>query len=244
MILVTCCSARGQLSTAASTSSAVHSLKRYITVVERRRPPRHLHRRGVGVALRVRGDREERRAAAAVGAVAVGAQQRLGAVVAPPSGRWRRGPRPARRRAPRSPRPRPSGGSGSSTQYSGQDDGDDRGEQQRPAQHALEVAALELLVVEERREVLGRLLLRLAPDAEHLVADDPDDHRDRDDVDDDEDRAEGQGQDHVRLFESSWSNGRFGVVRRVSHARRSLGALAGGVGADRRADDDGAGVDR
>ena len=219
--------------------------------LQARRPPRHLLGQALGMFCRELGvdhlvrvaagvfalDHERRHATAAVDAVAVRAQERLGAVVrlrlvvgeehraALDRTLLEAGLR--RRLAERLP---------DEVAEEAEHDDDERDE--RHAEHALEVRALEHVVVEERGEVVRGLRLRVPPQAEDPVDDEPDQARDREQVDDDQDGAE----THARGAPEGAEPGRLDT-RRPSHTGRPFGALAGGVGADRRTGDEQAGVD-
>ena len=159
--------------------------------LQARRRPRHLL--GQAVGGRVGGDLGLRIAARVARSGCVN-----GAVPPPPSTpwqsaqssdlvasyaglwRWRRASRPARPTARGS-----RSAAGVLTERlpdevgEQRDDDDDQCDQRAPAEHALEVRALEDLVVEERREVLGRGLLVVpeAEDPEHDEPEEPDDER-------------------------------------------------------------------
>ena len=78
-----------------------------------------------------------------------------------------------------------------------QRDRDDRGEQERPALHALEPAALELLVGEVLREVRRQALRRLALGRQHRPNEVADDRDDREQVEPDENVANGHDTLHA-----------------------------------------------
>jgi hypothetical protein len=70
----------------------------------------------------------------------------------------------------------------------GEHDDDER--DQRHAEHALEVCALEHLVVEERREVVRRLRFGVPAQADDAEDDEPDQARDGEHIGEDQDGAE------------------------------------------------------
>ena len=197
MIWVTWFSARvAQLSVFSVSSSVVHSLNRYITSLSDGATqfsppvPRSVSPCASGVRTNVR------RTATRVGAVAVRALQRLRAVVRRHRGvgeERRAALDGALRRSRRSPGPAGSARAASTAAARRR-----RWSRTRApsAARAREVRVLHDVVVVERRLVRRRLLGGLAPDRQHLRADDHDDRDHRRDVDEDQEGAEG----HSGLF--------------------------------------------
>ena len=127
---------------------------------------------------------------------------------------------------------------GSASQYSGRPMADDGQQEQRPPQGAVEARALEDLVVEVRLAVgreldLGGDLGAAGADVDGDVPDEADHHEDGDHGADGLHRAGGQ---------HGWEQLEHVSVT-PAHAVGAFGLLPRGVRADRRTDDDRAGVD-